>query len=431
MEHVLQTRNVPVAGSYDVVVCGGGPGGWIAAVAAARMGARTALVERYGFVGGMATAGLVVPISVFTYNDRLVCGGIPWEFVQRMVKADGAEVEHPLGNVSHDPEIYKLIAQQMLLESGVDLYFHSYLTGCAQENGHTTHVLIDNKSGAQALAAKYVIDSTGDGDLCFMLGVPMQTNMLPLQPASLCFCLDGVDTDALELIHHEKQGFNYHNVRIQTKLRELAQTQAVPQFGGPWFCSIHQPGRVMVNMTRMQVNMADATQATQAECRLREDVHALVALLKQHFREFETAHLISTASQVGVRETRHVKGVHVLTGEEYLNGCHFDDVIGRGAHPVDIHTAEDSTQQIVFLKDAAFIPYRSLIVEGFDNLLVAGRCFSADQVASASVRVQSSVMGLGQAAGCAAAQCAAAGKSVHAADIALLQGTLRNWGTVI
>lgn len=431
MEQVLQTRNVPVVGNYDVVVCGGGPGGWIAAVAAARMGARTALVERYGFVGGMATAAFVVPISVFTYNEKLVCGGIPWEFVQRMVEADGARVEHPLGNVSHDPECYKLIAQRMLLESGVELHFHAYLTGCVQENGRVTHVIVDTKSGPQALETKYVIDSTGDGDLCAMMDVPMQTHTLPLQPPSLCFCLGGVDTDTLELIHHEKQGLNYHHVRIQEKLRELAQTGDVPVFGGPWFCSIHRPGRVMVNMTRTPADMLDPAQATRAECRLREDVHALVALLKKHFSEFENAYLISTATQAGVRETRHVKGVHVLTGEEYVNGVHFEDSIGRGAHPVDIHTAGDTTQEVVFLKDAAYIPYRSLIVSGFDNLLVAGRCFSADQVASASVRVQASIMGLGQAAGCAAAQCAADGVGVHAVDIPALQSTLREWGAVI
>ena len=174
MEQIVQTRSVPVMGSYDVVVCGGGPGGWVAAVAAARAGARTALVERYGFVGGMATAALVVPISVFTYNGQLVCGGLPWEFVQRMVEADGAEVEHPLGNISHDPECYKLIAQRMLLESGVDLHFHAVLTGCVREDSRITHVILDTKSGPRALEAKYVIDSTGDGDLCAMAGVPMQ-----------------------------------------------------------------------------------------------------------------------------------------------------------------------------------------------------------------------------------------------------------------
>ena len=116
MEQITQTRSIPVKGSYDIVVCGGGPAGWIAAVAAARSGAKTAMIEQLGFPGGMATAGLVLPISVFTYNGKLVCGGIPWEFVQRMVALGGAQVEQPLGNVAHDPEIYKLVAQRMLLE---------------------------------------------------------------------------------------------------------------------------------------------------------------------------------------------------------------------------------------------------------------------------------------------------------------------------
>lgn len=176
--------------------------------------------------------------------------------------------------------------------------------------------------------------------------------------------------------------------------------------------------------------MLDPVQATAAECQLREDVHKFVALLKKHIPDFKDAYLISTAVQTGIRETRHIKGVHVLTGEEYLNGVCFPDAIGRGAHPVDIHAAGDTTQKVVFLKDAAYIPYRSLIVEGFDNLLVAGRCFSADQVASASVRVQASVMGLGQAAGCAAAKCAADGVSVHRVDVSEVQRILREWGAV-
>lgn len=431
MEKIVQTREIPVCGSYDVIVCGGGPGGWIAAVAAARAGARTALIERYGFVGGLATAGLVVPISVFTYNDRLVVGGIPWEFVNRMVEMDGAEIEHPLGNISHDPEIYKLAAQRMLLESGVELLFHTTLTDCVCENGRVTHVITDTKSGPRAYAARYVIDSTGDGDLSAMAGVPMQENTLPLQPPSLCFCLGGVDTDSLELIHHEKQGLNYHNLRIKEYLTEAAKTEEIPNFGGPWFCSIHRPGRVMVNMTRTPADMLRPEQSTAAECRLREDVHAFVALLKKYVPDFKNAELLYTAQQAGARETRHVKGAHILTGEEYLNAVHFEDAVSRGCHPIDIHTAGDTTQRCQFLKEAAYVPYRSLVVPGFDNLLVASRCFSADQVASASVRVQASVMGLGQAAGCAAAQCAAAGVGVHDADISALQNTLRAWGAVL
>lgn len=431
MEQIKQMRSIPVTDSYDVVVCGGGPGGWIAAVAAARAGARTALIERYGYVGGMATAALVVPISVFTYHGQLVCGGIPWEFVQRMVAADGAEIEHPLGNISHDPECYKLIAQRMLLESGVDLYFHTVLSDCVKEGKEITHVILETKSGPMALKAKYMIDSTGDGDLCAMAGVPMQENVLPLQPPSLCFCIGGVDTDKLELIHHEKQGLNYHNLTIQKKLKDLAETEDIPLFGGPWFCSIHRQGRVMVNMTRMPADMLDPKQATHAECQLREDVHKFIALLKKYFPEFKDAELLFTAAQTGVRESRHVRGVHVLTGQEYLDAIRFADAVSRGAHPVDIHTANETGQRCQFLKAAAYIPYRSLIVEGFDNLLIASRCFSADQIASASVRVQASVMGLGQAAGCAAAQCVQSGRNVHEIEIKDLQNTLRSWGAVI
>lgn len=431
MKNIIQTRTIPVTASYDVVVCGGGPGGWVAAVAAARSGAKTALIERYGFVGGMATAAFVVPISVFTYNEKLVVGGIPWEFVQRMVEADGAEIEHPLGNVSFAPEIYKIVAQRMLLESGVNLHLHTYITGCMKQDGKITHVIVDTKSGPQAIEAKYFIDSTGDGDLCAMADVPMQTLTLPMQPPSLCFCLGGVDTEHLEGIHHEKQGVNYHNLRIQKILHELAGTEDVPMFGGPWFCSIHRPGLVMVNMTRTQANMLDPAQATQAECLLRENVHRFVRLLKENIPEFKNAFLVSTATQAGVRETRHIKGIHVLTGEEYVNAVHFEDSIGRGSHPVDIHAANSTEQECRFLKEAAYIPYRSLIVEGFDNLLVAGRCFSGDQVSSASVRVQAPIMGLGQAAGCAAAKCCEKGIPVQDIDIADLQNTLRQWGAVI
>ncbi len=431
MNQITQTRTVPVTASYDVVVCGGGPGGWIAAVAAARAGARTALIERNGYAGGMATAGLVVPISVFVYSGELVCGGIPWEFVQRMVEQGGAQVEKPLGNVAHDPEVYKLTAQRMLLESGVHLHYHSVLTGCRQEAGHLTHVIVDTKSGPQAIEARYVIDSTGDGDLSAMMGVPMQETTLPLQPASLCFCLGGVDTDHLEKTHHELQGVNYHVERIQSFLRELEKEGKAPTFGGPWFCHLLRDGSVMVNMTRTEVDMTDPLQATAAECRLREDVHTFTTLLRENFPEFKNARLLYTAQQAGARETRHVKGVHVLTGEEYLNAVHFPDAIARSAHPIDIHSAGDSQQRCSFLEKAAYIPYRSLIIPGFDNLLVASRCFSGDQIASASVRVQAPVMCLGQAAGAAAAQCAKAGTSVHDADIPALQELLRSWGATI
>jgi len=177
--------------------------------------------------------------------------------------------------------------------------------------------------------------------------------------------------------------------------------------------------------------MSDERQQTHAECALREDVHALVDILRRHFEPFKNAYLIATAPQAGVRETRHILGEHVLTGQEYASSFVFDDAIGRGAHPIDIHDASSTNQKCQFLKEAAYIPYRSLYNRQFPNLLVASRCFSADREASASARVMASVMGIGQAAGLAAAMAVQAKISVDQIDVSALQQTLRQWGAQI
>ena len=142
-------KNVPVVGNYDVVVCGGGPAGFIAAIAAARQGAKTALVERYGFLGGMATIGYVNPISVFTYNQSQVVGGVAWEFCERLQEIGGGYIEKPLGNVAFEQEHYKLLAQRMCLKAGVELYMHSYLSGCVMDDDKVSCVVIENKNGAE------------------------------------------------------------------------------------------------------------------------------------------------------------------------------------------------------------------------------------------------------------------------------------------
>ena len=431
MKKIIQTREIPVIGRYDVVVCGGGPAGWIAAIAAARSGAKTAMVEQFGFAGGMATAGLVLPISVFTYNDKLVCGGIPWEFVRRMETVGGAQVEKPLGNVAHDPEVYKLTAQRMLLEAGVELHYHCTVTGCCHKNGHLTHIIMDTRSGPQALCAMYVIDATGDGAICNYMNVPMQKKTMDMQPASLIFCLGNVDTDKLGVDHHNKQGVNMHHEPIQKALQELAQTEDVPQFGGPWFCHLLHDGFTLVNATRTFANMADHADATAAECKLREDAYKLTELFRRVDPAFKNCYLAYTAPICGTRETRHIIGSHILTGEEYLNQVHFEDAVARSAHPIDIHSAYDTRQRITFLKDAAYIPYRSMIVPGFDNLIVPSRCLSADETASASIRVQAPIMCLGQAAGLAAAMCTKDHISIHDVDIPTLRQTLISWGVDI
>lgn len=411
MEKIKQEREIPVVGKYDVVVCGGGPGGIMAAIAAARGGAKTCLIERYGFLGGMATAGLVAPISVFNYNGRRIINGLPWEFVERLEQIGGAREEKPLGNITFSPEKYKIIAQRMLKEAGVDIYFHSYITGVGMDkntgSNRIEYVIIDNKNGAEAVTGKYFIDATGDSDLAAMAGVPMQPVTGQLQPASLIFMLSGVDTDALPMIRHSQQGVNYHDLMIRdlfTKLREEGK-EDVPVFGGPWYCGILADGIVLVNMTRHFADMTDNRVAGEMECLLRENAHRYTELLRKYIPAFKNAELIATAPMTGIRETRRIKGAHTLTGEEYLEAIDFEDSVARGCHPVDIHSANSTNQRCQFMKDAGFVPYRSLYATEYPNMLVAGRNFSADEVASASVRVQASVMGLGQAAGTAAAMC--------------------------
>lgn len=432
---IRQTRDIPVAGNYDVVVCGGGPAGFIAAIAAAREGAKTAIIEQYGFFGGMATAGFVNPISVFSYNGRQVTGGIPWEFINALKDAGGAEIESPLKNVAFDPERYKLIAQRMVLDAGVDIYMHSYLTGCLKDGDRITHVVIDNKNGAESLGAKIFIDCTGDADLAAMAGVPMlESEGRPLQPLSSYFIMGGVRLDTpmmQEAIHHNRQGVNCQCDSVRERLMARKDELNIPEFGGPWFCPTLQPGVITVNVTRASADACDNRSFSQAECRLREDAFKMAGILRDNVEEFRDSYLISVSTQAGIRESRRIRGVHILSGEEYLTSTRFDDSISKCAHPIDIHISDGDKQDISFLKEAAYVPYRSLVAEDFPNLMVAGRCISADKTAFASIRVQSSCMDMGQAAGVAAAQCSAADRDVRNADIPALVSRLRAIGSCI
>ena len=427
--------SIPVAGQYDVVVCGGGPAGFIAAIAAARGGARTALVERYGFLGGMATAGIVAPLSVFTYNGEKVIGGIPWEFCERLQAMGGGLIEKPLGNVAFEPELYKLCCQRMVLEAGVELYTNSYLSGCICNAGTLEAIFIDNKNGTEALKAKVFIDCTGDADLAWAAGAPMQPSEgKPLQPLSSYFVLSGVDTSTPRMqqaMHHNRQGVNCHCVEIRDTLLAHKEEWGIPEFGGPWFCTTLQPGVVTVNMTRTAADATSNRDFSRAECILREQAFTMARVLREHFPEFKDSYISAVAVQAGVRETRRIIGAHTITADEYVSAFHYPDSVSRGAHPIDIHVANGASQNVTFLKTPAYVPYRALYSPGFGNLLVAGRCISADKTAFASLRVQASCMGTGQAAGIAASMAAASGCSVRDVDIDLLTTRLRELGAVL
>ena len=424
------------AGKYDVAVCGGGPAGMIAAIAAARSGAKVALVERYAFLGGMATMGYVAPISEFAFNGERVIGGIPWEFMQRLEAMGGAFVEWPKGNVDFDIELYKLCAQRMLLEAGVELFMHSSLIGCEMEGKRLCSIIIENKNGLESIEAERFIDATGDGDLAWMAGVPMQSNPDgDLQPSSYCFVLSGVDTQSemmkRYMYHSGKKGSSQCTPVRERLLKAKEKGADLPDFGGPWFNSVMHEGSVAVNITRAAADSTDNRDFTRAECRLREDIFSFTEALRRYVPEFRNCYVSSTAPQAGIRESRRILGVHTVTAEEYVSGAKYDDSISRGAHQIDMHASKGSGQVLIKLEQAAYVPYRALIASGFPNLIVAGRCISADRKALASLRVQASCMGIGQAAGVAAAQSLSQGCSVQDIDISALTSKLRSMGAFI
>jgi len=428
-------RNVKTVAEYDLVVCGGGPAGYIAAIAAAREGAKTAIIERYGFFGGMATSGYVTPLSEFGWKGDIVIGGIPWEMVLRLEKMGGAFIEWPKCNVDFDIELYKLCIQRMVLEAGVDLYMHSTLVGCDMACKTIKRVIINNKNGFEALEAKRFIDATGDADLSYMAGVPMQPNEDgEVQPLSFCFILSGVDTQS-EFVKR----YMYHNGKkgpstclpMREKLLKLKDAGELPDFGGPWINNVLHDGSVAVNVTRLAADSCDNRNFSSAECKLREDIFTFAKAIKENFPEFKDSYVSSAAPQAGVRESRRIVGVHTITAEEYVSAFKYEDSISRGAHQIDIHSSKNSSQVCTALEQPAYVPYRALIAPDFPNLIVAGRCLSADRVSLASLRVMASCMGMGQAAGAAAAQSVRRGVNVQDIDTQELITTLRGWGAAI
>lgn len=432
-------RRLPVRASADVVICGGGPAGFIAAVAAARAGVSVLLIEHYGFLGGMATAGMVGPLSKFNLGGERIVDGIPGEFIRALHAAGGAIIDLPSGNVPYDVELYKLVAQRITRHSGAGILLHARVVGAiaSEENpGRLTHVIIETKSGREAIAAKQFIDCTGTGDLVVRAALPTEMRNQPgggeLQPMSLYFRLGGVDTDKLNvLMAHD--GTKYANAGLREILSNEVKAGRLRNFGGPW--AVHgstiRPGEVSVNGTRITGNAADAAELSYSEIVLREEVADMVEIFRKHHEAFAKCYLIETATQIGIRETRGIRGLYTLTAEDVLTARPFDDAVALGGHPIDIHKADSSAQSVQFLTVPYHIPYRTLVPKGSQNVLVAGGTLSATREAFGTARVQAQCMALGQAAGLAAALCAQSGLPVSKLDGAMLSARLRADGVLV
>ena len=283
-----------------------------------------------------------------------------------------------------------------------------------------------------SISARYFIDCTGDADLVKFAGFPFRVGEgegWELQPMTLWFRLGGVDTDNLENMEMRETGRRHLNTRVREKLLSLGE--GVPKFGGPWMLTTFRRGEASINMSRFAGDGTDAQSLTEAECRLREDVFRLVALLRENFEEFRNCYIIDTGTQVGIRETRRIDGLYEMTADDILCPKDFPDTVAKGGHPIDIHKPDSREQDLRAVSEGYNIPYRALVPKGSENLIVAGRSISATREAAGSIRVQATCMALGQAAGTAAAICSRKNIPVAEINCAELRVALMSQGAII
>jgi len=419
----------------EVCICGGGPAGLMAAVASARTGAKTVLLEKYGFAGGMATAGLVGPISKFNFNGKRVVGGLPLEFVEMMQLQGGAITNLQSGNIPFDSEVYKSTALDLLLSAGVESFFNATVCGAGfSAEGVLSRVCATSGGSFFTVEADCFVDCTGTGALIAQKETLWRYRSTTghTQPLSLIFKLAGVDTDRLTLLMSE-DGIRYANQTLRPALTAAVESDLISGFGGPWtvWGSTLRPGIVSVNCTRYGGDATDPADISRAECVMRRDMLKIIEIFRRNDLAFTDAFLVESAVTAGYRESRELNAVYRVTADDLFAPGTVDDTIAFGAHPVDRHIAGSSDQKVRFLTAPYAIPYRCMISAACPNLLVAGALVAAEPVAYASMRVQAQCMAMGQAAGTAAAMCALEGESVHSLSCAKLRDELKQNRVII
>ncbi|GAC1499704.1 MAG: FAD-dependent oxidoreductase [Vulcanimicrobiaceae bacterium] len=440
--------------SYDVLVVGGGNAGCAAALASARHGARTLLVERYGFLGGTATASMVGPWMTFHSGPERIVNGIAEEMVERLMAKGGSPGHlHDASDyvptiTPFDPEIHKALLFEMMEEAGVELLLHAYvLDAIANEDG-VEGARFATVGGIREYRAAVTIDSTADAFVAASAGVETQQGDARgrVQPASLMFRLSHVDlaqTAAYARAHPDqvRTSLKTHERTPQAltavaglydlwKQAEAAGVVSVPRELVSFFASPY-PDEVTVNMTRVtNIDPLDPDDLTRAEVEARGQVMQLLNFFRAYVPGFQHARIAATATQIGVRESRRIVGEYTLTRDDVLQARRFDDAVARSAYPIDIHNPSGSgtTTQRLAAGTAYEIPYRCMVPQCVERLLVAGRCISTTHEALASTRLTPTVMTLGQAAGTAAAIAVQGGLRVRDVDAHTLREALTRDG---
>ena len=409
---------------YDVIVVGGGFSGTAAAIAAARWGMEVLLIEKSNCFGGAAVNCLVNPFMYYWTNDPAtkkpiyLCYGIFREILTELT----AMKAMPENSSAFHEEYLKLILQRMILKENVHVLFHTYLTGVRMDNGKVKSVLVSNKEGPGEYAARYFIDCTGDGDLAVLAGYPYHLGREKdhlCQPMTLCFRVAGVDLKAFEKSYDSINPL-YQQFQREGKIKNPRENILV-------FENVVN-GVLHFNSTRIvRKNPVSGEEKTQAELEAREQVFELFHFLRENIDGFQHSQLLSTAMEIGVRESRMIEGEYLLTQEDLVACTKFDDGVVCGNYDIDIHNPEGSGTSHYYFKDGEYytIPYRCLVPKGSRNLLVAGRCISSTHEAQASYRIMPICCCLGEAAGIAAAFCGNSAADVMDIDIPRYREELR------
>ena len=444
-------REIPVRAEVDILVVGGGPAGIMAAAAAAGDGLRVMLVESRSFLGGNLTIGLPI-LGFLGHKGTQIIKGLPQNFIDRL-RARGAASEHRpcalhMSLTIIDPEEVKRTALEIMAEKGVEVLMYAFCTDVVKEGDVVKGVIIESKAGREAILAKTVIDCTGDGDVAFRAGVECHKGDAEggMQPPTLMFSMKGVDVQRLrDAIVERPDVYDMDTMPaeqfrtgkfITVGLRNQIEQARAKGIHIPVARTILITGladdEIWVNMSR--VSGVDSTRPesyTYGEIEGRKQIYEIARYLRAFVPGFEHAHMEQVAPFMGIRESRVIVGKYVLTAEDIVACRRFADAVAVAGYPVDIHHAKGGDCTMHFCDDSYDIPYRCLLPERVEGLLVAGRCSSMNHEAMASTRVMSTCMALGEAAGRAARLALKAGVQPADLDVETLRAELRATGAYL
>lgn len=411
-------RQIPVVSKWDVIVCGAGPAGIAAAIASARNGARTCLVEVHGCLGGIWTSGSLTYIL-----DGKNKNGILRELLSRL------DVIGARQNFVCDVEATKLLLEEMCLEAGVHIRLHTRVTAAIKEtNNRLSHIITESKSGREAWAADVFIDTTGDGDLAALAGCEYEwgeENTGDVQPMSLIALVAGVKPeDSIPFTKIERQ--SRHNL-----LAEIQKGGVSPSYTSPGMWHIRDDLYILMANHQYGVSGLNAEDLTTATLSARKEIHQIIAALRSLGGIWSDLRLVSTGAQIGVREGRRIKGKYEVTIGDIVSGARHEDAVCRVTFNVDVHSTRsdkskafsDYNKQYLNLAQSYDIPLRALIARDVDGLLMAGRCISGDFLAHSSYRVTGNAVSMGEAAGVLAAMSAKHGilpQEMHWKEVILM-----------